>query len=379
MRIAINGRVLIKNKLEGIGYFTWEVLKNMVRLYPEHDYLVFFDRKPDREFLIPGIEFKVLRPAARHPVLYRIWFDLLVPLHVRMWDAEIFVSFDGFTSLKLNIPVVTAIHDLAYLHFPSYMKATDLHFYQKYQPKFARISDRILTVSSYSATDIADKYGIDEDEIEVVYNGSRFEKSPPSPDLSVLERYDLQPGEYVIYTGSLHPRKNILRLIQGFERSEAANGHRVKLVLAGRKAWDAESIFEMIEHSPVADLIVHTGYVSDSDLWNLLCHSLCLCYVSLFEGFGVPVLDAFHAEVPVVCSQSTSLPEVAGQAACLVDENDAGSISRAIDEMYTDPELRQRLVDKGIDRRRMFSWTSTTQRIFHVIEEVYGERYGGTG
>lgn len=376
MRIAINGRVLIKNKLEGIGYFTWEVLKNMVRLYPEHDYLVLFDRNPDKEFLIPGIEFKVLRPAARHPMLYRIWFDLLVPLHVRMWDAEIFISFDGFTSQYLNIPVITAIHDLAYLHYPAYMKATDLHFYQKYQPRFARKSDKILTVSRYSAADIADQYGIDEAKIDVVYNGSRFEKSSPSQDPSVLEKYRLQPGRYVIYTGSLHPRKNISRLIKGFEESASAREDQVFLVLAGRKAWDAESIFDLIEQSPVAGQIVHTGYIPDSDLWNLLSHSLCLCYVSLFEGFGVPVLDAFHAQVPVICSNSTSLAEVAGEAAFLVDANDFRTITRAIDELYLDTELRQRLIRKGNERKEMFSWTYTTQRVFHVIEDVYSQRYG---
>ena len=375
MRIAINGRLLIKNKLEGIGYFTWEVLKNMVRMYPEHDYLVLFDRQPDREFLVSGIEYKVLRPAARHPVLYKIWFDVLVPLHVRTWDAEIFLSFDGFTSLNLRIPVVTAIHDLAYVHYPGYMKSSDLRFYQKFQKKFARKSAKILTVSRFSATDIREQYGIDARKIDVVYNGSRFEHQPPATDPTVLDRFDLESGKYYIYTGSLHPRKNISRLIQGFERSQSARVQQVRLVLVGRKAWDADPVIDSIQRSPVSDQIVHTGYLPDAELWTLLCHAVSLCYVSLFEGFGVPVLDAFHAEVPVICSNSTSLKEIAGQSARLVDEGNPDDIARAIDEVYQNFDLRKDLIEKGRERRRMFSWKSTTQKVYRSIEEAYGDFY----
>lgn len=375
MRIAFNGRLLIENKLEGIGYFTWEVLKNMVRLYPEHDYLILFDRPPADKFRLPGVEFRVLRPSARHPVLYRIWFDILVPLHVRMWDAEIFVSFDGFTSQNLHIPVVTAIHDLAYLHFPDFMKSTDRRYYQKFQPRFARTSDKILAASRFTARDIASQYGIDSHKIEVVYNGSRFEHDVPQDDQGFLEKYDLTAGSYFIYTGSLHPRKNIVRLVEAFEQSAAGRSGRVKLVLAGRRAWDADEIFEAIHSSKVADQIVHTGYIPDAELWNLMRHALGLCYVSLFEGFGVPVLDAFHAGVPVICSQSTSLPEVAGAAALMVDPHDVDEICIAMDGVWQDDSLRKDLIRKGHGQKVKFSWTATTQKIFHALEEVYDQTY----
>ena len=375
MRIAINGRLLIHNQLEGIGYFTWEVLKNMVEMYPEHDYLVLFDRKPDRKFLNTGVEYKVLRPAARHPILYKFWFEVLIPLHLRMWDAEIFLSFDGFTSLNLHIPVVTVIHDLAYLHFPEYMKRSDLKFYQKNQPKFAGKSSRVLTVSEYSALDLRRQYGLRPERIEVVYNGSRFESQPPQPDPNVLERFDVQSGQYIIYTGSLHPRKNIVRLIQAFEKSETARNENIKLVLVGRKAWDTGELFANIERSPMKDRIIHTGYLADEDLWSLLRHAMCLCYVSLFEGFGVPVLDAFHAEVPVICSNSTSLKEIAGEAAVLVNENNPVDIARALDQVIANPRLRELLVSKERERRQLFSWRSTTRKVFASVHEVYNEHY----
>lgn len=371
MRIAINGRLLISNRLEGIGYFTWEVLKRMVKLHPEHDYLVLFDRKPAEHFLIPGVEFRILRPAARHPVLYRIWFDLMIPIHLRMWDAEIFVSFDGFTSQYLHIPRVTAIHDLAYVHYPDYMKSADLRYYQKFQPRFAHLSDGIVTVSEYSAKDIQSQYKIENQKIDVVYNGSRFEQSPPGDDPSILKEHGLSDGEYFLYTGSIHPRKNIIRLVEAFEQTIAAKKHGMKLVLAGRVAWKSNHIMERIGNSPVASQIIHTGYITDGEMWNLLKNALCLCYVSLFEGFGVPVLDAFHAEIPVICSGTTSLKEVVGEAGLEVNPEDVSAISAAMDRIYRDADLRLSLVQKGRERKYRFNWTLTTQKIFRVIEETY--------
>lgn len=370
MRIAINGRLLIKGKLEGIGYFTWEVLKRMVQTYPEHDYLVLFDRQPAEDFMIPGVEYRVLRPAARHPVLYRLWYDVLVPWYIWRWGADVFVSFDGFTSQYLPIPLVTAIHDLAYLHFPQYMKSTDLGYYQKYQPRFAKLSDRLLTVSHYSAKDLAQQYGIDEKEVNVVYNGSRFEENPPREDAGILTKYSVKAGKYFIYTGSLHPRKNLLRLVQAFEQTSAAENSEMKLVLAGRLAWQTDEFVEWIRKSRVAPQIILTGYVPDNEMWNLLRYSLSLCYVSIFEGFGVPILDAFHAGVPVVCSSTTSIKEVAGDGALLVDPEDTKAISRAMDRIYNEDDLRQGLIDRGNDRKHYFSWEKTTGKVFETIQEV---------
>lgn len=375
MRIAINGRLLIPNKLEGIGFFTWEVIKQMVRLYPDNDYLILFDRKPAPEFLIPGVEFRVAGIQARHPILYRIWFDVLVPWHLRTWDAELFLSFDGFTSRNLSIPVITAIHDLAYVHYPDFMKSSDLHYYQKFQPRFARLSSALLTVSHFSKNDIVDQYDISPSKIHVVYNGSRFEHSHPEDDPELLSQYDLTPGAYFIYAGSLHPRKNIIRLIQGFEQFSKTVSSEVKLVLAGRSAWKTAAIDAAIEQSGISDRIVLTGYISDPLLWNLMTHSLALCNVSLFEGFGVPVLDAFHAGVPVICSNTTSLTEIAEEAAVKVDPHDVNAIASALAMLHNNEGLRQGLIKKGNQQKLRYSWAQTSQVIYQVVCEVYENEY----
>lgn len=377
MRIAINGRVLIKNQLEGIGYFTREVLRNLIELYPQHDYLVLFDCPPAEEFLFPGVEYRVLRPAARHPLLYHFWFEVLVPYYLRGWDAEMFLSFDGFTSRHLKIPVVTAIHDLAYAHFPEMMKSRELGFYTKYQPQFALSSAAILTVSEYSKNDIHEKYSIDLDDIYTVYNGSRFEKNPPEPEPEILSALDLQEGKYFLYTGSLHPRKNIVRLVKAFEKFSEGSSEEYKLVLAGRDAWKTQELHQAIDQSPVKNNIVRSGYLSDQELWTLLIRAKALCYISLFEGFGVPVLDALHAGIPVIGSRSTSIPEVAGDAGLLVNPENVSEIAGAMKKIVDDKDLCDQLIREGALQKLKFSWSSTTRRIYEVVSEVYDRHYEG--
>lgn len=375
MRIAINGRVLIENQLEGLGYFTKEVLRHLVEIYPQHEYLVLFDRPPADQFLFPGVEYRVLRPAARHPLLYHVWFEALVPWHLRNWDAEIFLSFDGFTSRHLKIPVVTAIHDLAYAHYPEAIKRRELSFYKRYQPLFASVSAAVLTVSEFSRKDIHEKLSVPLDRIFTVYNGSRFEKTPPEADECFLRKHDLEPEQYFIYTGSLHPRKNIVCLITAFEYFSEQVSQEFKLVLAGRNAWKVRHINEAVERSAFKDRIVRTGYIPDKELWTLINEAAGLCYISLFEGFGVPVLDALHAGTPVIGSRTTSIPEVVGDAGLLVDPGDPQSVATAMVELVKNHALRAKLKKEGQEQRLKFSWTSTTRKIYDVITKVYEEHY----
>ena len=375
MRIAINGRVLIENQLEGIGYFTREVICNLVELYPQHDYLVLFDRPPSDQFLFPGLEYRVLRPAARHPLLYHLWFEVLVPWHLRNWDAELFLSFDGFTSRHLKIPVVTAIHDLAYAHHPEAVKGRELGYYKKYQPLFASASAAVLTVSEFSRKDIHQRYSVPIENVFTVYNGSRFEKTSPELDGKVLLQYNLEPEKYFIYTGSLHPRKNIVRLIRAFEQFSEEVLSGFKLVLAGRDAWKVQEINGVIEESYYKNQIVRTGYISDQELWTLLSEAAGLCYISLFEGFGVPVLDALHAGTPVIGSETTSIPEVAGAAGLLVDPEDVGAIAAAMAALVKNDDLRKQLKQEGRQQKLKYSWASTTRKIYDVVSEVYENHY----
>lgn len=376
MRIAINGRVLIKNKLEGVGYFTFEVLKNLVATYPENDYLVLFDQKPDKEMLIPGVEYRVVNPPARHPLLYIIWFEITLPFYLNQWDADIFLSLDGFCSLSTKVPTILCIHDLAYLHYPSYIPRRALWYYKNFQEKFAQKAKQILTVSEFSKQDLVKQYGLSNFKIDVVYNGSRFEKKQMAIDEDVLTKYKVEANRYFIYTGSIHPRKNIKLLIEAFnlfcERDDTGDYH---LVLVGRNAWMTDEIMKLANESTYADRIVFTGYLDDVSLWSLLCRATALCYISSWEGFGVPLLDAMHAETAIICSNTTSLPEVAGPAALLVDPQDPLQVAEAMYDLSSQPGLRKKLVEEGRIRKLKFSWLNTSKNIYNICKIVFNNNH----
>ncbi|GAA5224702.1 glycosyltransferase family 4 protein [Membranihabitans marinus] len=376
MRIAINGRVLIKNKLEGVGYFTFEVLKNMVTTYPDNDYLVLFDQKPDKEMLIPGVEYRVIYPPARHPLLYMIWFEITMPFYLSQWDADIFLSLDGFCSLYTKVPTVLCIHDLAYLHYPTYIPSRALWYYRNFQEKFAHKAKQIITVSEFSKQDLIQQYGLSNFKIDVVYNGSRFEKKQIEIDENVLSKYKVTADKYFIYTGSIHPRKNIELLIDAFNRfCEKDESGLYHLVLVGRNAWMTDDIMKMAKESKFADRIIFTGYLDDVSLWSLLCRATALCYISNWEGFGVPLLDAMHAKTAIICSNTTSLPEVAGSAAVLVDPQNPDQVSEAMYDLSTQPDLRRKLVEEGQIQKLKFSWLNTSKNIYNICKIVFNNNH----
>ncbi|WP_236974715.1 glycosyltransferase family 4 protein [Membranihabitans maritimus] len=370
MRIAINGRLLIRNKLEGIGYFTYEVIKNLVTHYPENDYLILFDQQPDKKFLIPGIEYKVIPLPARRPFLYTLWFEVLIPFYLRNWDAELFLSFDGFCSLRSKVPTLLCVHDLAYIHYPDYIPKRELNFYQKYQKKFALRADSLITVSDFSRNDISRQYNIPSDKIEVVYNGSRFENTAISSDSEPLG-FQLVKGKYFLYTGSLHPRKNIVQLINAFDQYKDSTGSDYKLVLVGRVAWKSEAILLSARESKYTDEIIFTGYLDDHTVWRILSNASALCYISKWEGFGVPILDAMHAGIPIISAHSSSLPEVGGNAVIYIDPFSSDDIAKAMESIVTNENLKRRLLNEALVQRKKFSWVKTSEVIYRNCVEIF--------
>lgn len=371
MRIAINGRVLIKNKLDGIGYFTLEVVRRFVANYPENDYLVFYDRQPDPEVLIQGSEIQIVAPQARHPILYLLWFEGQLPRRLNKWRADLFLSFDGFISLWTKVPTIVCIHDLAYTEFPQHVSWATRWHYRLFQKKYARKARHVLTVSNFSKQDLIRKYQLDAHKIHVVYNGSRFENEQPNLHVEILDKLNLHQSRYFLYIGSHHPRKNIENLLAGFE--QFCSNHPDcdhKLVLVGRKAWKTTGISRQIQVSHFRHRIITTGYLSDPEMWTLLTHTSLFCYVSLWEGFGVPVLDALHAEVPILCSNTTSLPEVIGEVGTMVDPTDIKEIATQMYAVVNSKILKKQLKEKYDQQRSKYSWERTVKSIYNSCEDI---------
>ena len=370
MRIAVNTRLLLKGKLEGIGWVAYETLKRIVLAHPEVEFYFIFDRKPDPLFLFAdNVKPVVLFPQARHPFLFIWFFELSVPSALRRIKADLFYSPDGYLSLRSKVPQVVEFHDLNFEHFPGDMPKIHLWHYKKFFPKFARKAKRIVTVSEFSKQDIVDCYGVDPNKIDVAYNGVNETFKPLSEAEKKIVRAHYSFGHpYFMFVGSLHPRKNLARLFTAFDRFKQRSKNDVRLVIVGEKRWWTEPIQQAYEAMSCKEDVMFVGRLSAEDLHKVTAAALASVYVSYFEGFGIPILEAFRCDTPVITSNVTSMPEVAQDAAMLVDPFDEDSIAEGMVKML-DAEVRNDLIEKGRKRVQDFSWAHAATVIWNSMME----------
>lgn len=368
MRIAVNTRLLLKGKLEGIGWVAFETLKRIVLAHPEVEFYFIFDRKPDTMFLFAdNVKPLVLFPQARHPFLFLWFFELSIPLALRRMKADLFYSPDGYLSLCSKVPQVVEFHDLNFEHFPGDMPKIHLWHYKKFFPKFAHKAKRIVTVSEFSKQDIVDCYQVDPDKIDVAYNGVNEIFRPLSEAEKKIVRAHYSFGHpYFMFVGSLHPRKNLARLFTAFDKFKKRSQNDVKLVIVGEKRWWTEPIQRAYDAMSCKEDVVFAGRLSAEDLHRVTAAALASVYVSYFEGFGIPILEAFKCDTPVITSNVTSMPEVAQDAALLVDPFNEDDIAEAMVKMM-DEEVRKALVEKGRKRAQDFSWNQAAEVIWNSL------------
>ncbi|MEN0003242.1 MAG: glycosyltransferase family 1 protein [Bacteroidota bacterium] len=373
MTIAVNTRFLLPNKLEGIGWFTYEVVKRLVERHPEHRFIFLFDRPFDEQFLFANnVEPLVVFPPARHPLLWYAWFEWGVPKALRNVKADVFLSPDSYCSLRTKVPTVLVTHDIAHVHFPEQIPWLVRHYYDFYVPQFLNRAERIVTVSEFSKADMVQHYGVPSGKISVACNGSRghFRPIEKATQHAIRAKY-ADNQEYFFYLGALHPRKNLERLIQAFDQFKQQSGAPTKLLIGGRFAWQTGSIKATYDEAKHSKDIHFLGYIADDELPLVMGSAKALTYVSLFEGFGMPILEAMYAEVPVISSAGSSMGEVAGAAGLLVDPTSVEAIAKAMLAIQEDIALGATLVEKGREQRQQFTW----ERAADVVErEVLGVR-----
>ena len=372
MIIAVNTRFLLVDYLEGYGNFIYETFRRITEQHPEHEFIFIFDRPYDKRFLFSNnIKTVVTGPAARHPLLWKLWYDIKVPAVLKKYKADVFVSCDGFCSLGTKVPQCLVVHDLAFLHYPSAIKKSHLLFYKRYTPKFLGKAISIATVSEFSKKDIIAQYGTDAKKINVVYNGVKEIFNPINNEAKATIKNKYTDGkEYFIYAGSIHPRKNLITLLKAFSVFKKRQQTNMKLVLAGRLAWQYESFEKDLKSYKYRNDVVLTGYVEDAVLADIIGAAYAQVYPSLFEGFGVPVLEAMRCDVPVITSADSAMQEIAKDAALYADANSHTDIANKMMLLYKDENLRKELILKGRQIVKQYSWDKTATLLWQSIEKV---------
>ena len=341
MNIAINTKAMLPGKMEGYGYFIEEIFIRIARSHPEHRFYFLFDRSTGMDFSnFSNIQTIVIKPQARLPLLWKIWYNLQIPIVLKKIKADVFVSPDGFCSLHTTVPQCLVVHDLAFLHHPDFLQRSHLNYYKKYTAKFLSKAKVIATVSEFSKQDMIKQYKIDAAKIHVTFNGINpvFQQLDIDKKEKIKQQFT-EGCEYFIFTGAIHPRKNLINLLKAFSLFKKKQNSNMKLMITGRMAWKTNEFIKLLNSFKFRKDVVLTGYVSRQDLAKLTASAYAMVYPSYFEGFAVPPLEALRCGVPAIVSNSSAMPEVGGDSYLYCDPNNFEDIAAKMILLYKDESL----------------------------------------
>lgn len=376
MRILINARFLLPGKLEGLGWYTHELVRRMVVSHPEDTFVLLFDRGFDPRFVYAdNVHPVVLPPPARHPLLWYLWFEWSLPAAVARFKPDVLFSPDGYCSLRTRVPTLMTLHDVAPLHHPNQVPWAPRRYYQHFLPRFAARADHIVAVSEAARSDIMSTCGVPPARITAVLNGVRdvFRPLPTAEQDGVRRRFS-EGAPYLLYTGAIHPRKNVDTLIRAFDAFKTAYPSDVRLVLAGRMAWQTEAVTAALSASAHRAHIHLTGYVDDAALPGLYGAALALVNLSVHEGFGLPLAEAMACGTPVLASRLPVFEEVGGAAALYADPLDPIEVADAMHRLLTEEGLLARMGHQSLVQSRQFDWDVAASKVYALLRHCAESR-----
>jgi glycosyltransferase involved in cell wall biosynthesis len=368
MLIGIDASRAAVSRPTGTEVYSQRLIQALLALESPHRFRLYFRGAvpPD---LFPGADLCV----APFP---RLW------THVRLsWEmarrppGALFVPAHVVPLVHPPASLVT-VHDLGYLHFPQ-AHPWQQRFYLDLSTRWSvRVSAHVLADSAATKADLVARYGTPPDKVTVAYPGRDETMSPvldPAEIEAVKARHGIV-GDYFLYVGTLQPRKNLARLVKAFaalkpDASPAPAERRTLLVLAGKRGWLYDDLFKLVSRLGLDGRVLFPGYVPDEDKAALMGGALAFVFPSLYEGFGLPVLEAQACGCPVITSTTSSLPEVAGDGALLVDPRDTRAIAMAMERVASDLALREGLIERGLAHVRQFSWTACARIVLGAVEQ----------
>ena len=310
----------------------------------------------------------MIPPRARHALSFRYWYDVSLPLALRKIKPDIVIQPFGFCSMTTKYTQILVVHDLAFLHFPSFITRQHLFYYKWFTGSFIRKAKRVVTVSAFSEKDILKHYPAANGKTDVVFSAAKekFKPIPYTRQQQVKVQY-AEGYEYFLFVGGIHPRKNLLQLLKAFSLFKKWQKSNMKLLVAGRLAWKYSNLLEKLETYKHRQDVIMLDYLEEAELADITGAAYALVFPSYFEGFGVPVIEAMQCEVPVITSDTSSMPEIGGDAALYCDPDNAESIAKQMMQLYKDESLRSSLIGKGKLQASKFSWEHTANLFWESI------------
>jgi len=379
MKLYIDGQPLLGNKT-GIGHYTnnlinelaiknisIEIVTNQIgnrKLLEEINIINFKNIKLSNK-LFP---YKVIRRLMNYNILYGLPIDLL---EKKKKSYSVFHATNFITLPTKYAKQVVTIHDLAFMKFPDVVEKNIYEYMMKWVPYSINKADQIIADSIHTKNDILQLFDVPEEKINVVYLAAdkRFQKQSVQQIQSVRKKYNLAQ-EYLLYIGTLEPKKNLVTLIDVYHTLKTEYSVQEKLVIVGAKGWKFNPIFEKVQQLQLENDIIFMGYIADEDLPAIYSGATVFTFPSLYEGFGIPLLEAMQCEVPVVAANTSCIPEVVGDAAILADPYDIEKWAESIYQIISDHSLKEELIAKGLEQASKFSWEKVAKETLAVYEKA---------
>jgi len=382
MKIGIEGQRLFRKKKHGMDMVALELIRNLQLIDSENEYVLFIKPDEDNLAIKETANFKIVEIATG---FYPFWEQIALPRAAQKAGCQILHCTSNTAPVFTSIPLVVTLHDIIYME-SSYLKILQGSGtnYQKFGNAYRRMfvpwvikkSRKIITVSNFEKNRIAQFFGVGNDNrLAAVYNGvsGHFKSVTDQVELHrVKEKYHL-PGRYFFFLGNTDPKKNTKGVLKGFSDFLKQTGNDMHLVMLDYDQYELEQLLDEIGDTALINRIILTGYVVNTDLPAIYSQSEVFLYPSLRESFGIPMLEAMACGVPVITSNTSSMPEVAGDAALLIDPYKPEEITAAMVRVITDKKLQAEMISKGFAQAAKFSWKAMAQHVLEIYREMNTE------
>jgi glycosyltransferase involved in cell wall biosynthesis len=386
MKIGIDARSILnpeKGDAIGVGHYTYQLIRHLLQIDKENEYVIFFDfrvrEKDVKKFSQDNVKIKFYPYSDYKKYLPGAYSEILGTATLQKEKLDVLHSTSAFNRIPMGYSgkMVTTVHDMSMFSIPQYLSAVKRTRNKTVANMMARKTDKIIAVSNSIKDDIQKFLKIGEEKTEVIYSGldQRFFEQSEISATKVIGKYDITK-KYILFLGTLEPSKNIARLLEAFakfktaQKKKNAGKFEYQLVLAGKRGWLSQEYLQIIRDLSLTKDVVFTGYVIGDELVPLFAGAEFFVMPSLYEGFGMTVLEAFATKTPAILANVASLPEIAGDAALFVNPLDTAELANALEKFATDPTLRASYIEKGLEQARKFDWEKTAKETLEIYKSL---------
>ena len=379
MRIGIDCRTILnpeKDDLVGITHYTYQLVKHLINLdnKEKNEYILFFDKEVAGKNIIkfskPYVKIKYFPFMQYKKFLPIAYSHFLISAFLKRESLDIFHSPTPYLPLSYNEPSVVTAHDLTIYKFPKLFPSGQFLNVKITTPNAFKKAKKIIAISQSIKQDLIKIFKTPADKIEVIYNGINkelFQESPKIEIEKIKNQYGIKEN-YILFLGTLEPRKNIEMLIEAYELFQKNSATKYQLVIAGKEGWTAQKIHKKAMNSPYKKEIIFTGYIGPENLNALFSEAKVFVFPSLHEGFGMPVIEAMAKKIPVITSNIESLSEITSKTAILINPKKKEELKEALELVLNNEELRIKLIEKGFKRAKEFCWEKCAEETLEIYK-----------